>query len=89
MTATDSFASYQKGLSAPADDCFAITPADGSEFSAVTRAIYVGGSGDVVIVSNAGSEVTFKNVVAGSMIPIRARGVSATGTTATYLVGLV
>jgi hypothetical protein len=53
-----------------------------------TRAIYVGGTGDVVAIDERGVETTFKNAQAGSSLPIRTNRVKSTGTTASFLVGL-
>lgn len=69
---------------------FAITASNTVDFAGgLVRGIYVGGSGDVVAVSENGTAVTFKNVPAGGILPIRARRVNSSNTTATDLVGLV
>lgn len=65
-------------------DAVAITKSD-TENNAYS-AIYVGGTGDVVVVTEAGTEVTFSAVPVGSVIPIRTQKVKA-ATTATLLVG--
>ena len=49
-------------------------------------AIYVGGTGDVIVVTEAGTTVTFKAVPVGTIIPIRTQKVLATST-ATLMVG--
>lgn len=67
----------------------AITPSDSVDLPSVTRGVYVGGDGNVVAVSEAGVAVTFENVSAGAILPIRARRINATGTTATGLVALI
>jgi cytochrome oxidase Cu insertion factor (SCO1/SenC/PrrC family) len=48
--------------------------------------IYVGGTGAVTVVTEAGTEVTFSAVPVGTIIPIRTQKVKA-ATTATLLVG--
>lgn len=48
--------------------------------------IYVGGTGDVIVVTEAGTTVTFKAVPVGTIIPIRTQKVLATST-ATLMVG--
>lgn len=74
---------------APALDYVAVTTSDSTDFSGfVTRGIYVGVGGDVVAVTVANSAVTFKNVPSGTVLPVRARRVNATSTTATDLVAL-
>lgn len=73
---------------APATGAFAITPHDTNGLQAYTRSIYVGGGGDVKVEMSDGTVVTFYDVIAGSILPVTARIVWATGTTATNLVGL-
>lgn len=67
----------------------AITPHDTNELTHVTRGIYVGAAGDVVVVLfNDSTAVTFKNAAAGSVLPVRAKIVKSTGTTAMNLIAL-
>ena len=73
----------------PAASFFAITPSDTVPFSRAVRAVYVGGDGNMVLVSPDGVAVTFTGVKAGSVIPANAIRVNATSTTATGLVGLI
>lgn len=72
----------------PAADYFAIVPDDAADFATPADSIFVGGAGDVVLVSPVGSVVTFA-APAGIVIPAKAVRVNATGTTATGLVGLI
>lgn len=85
---TDEFATYREGLSDPADNQFAITPSDTVDMAFVARGIYVGVTGDIAIVTKDDSVVTYKNCVQGSILPVRAKRINATNTTATDLVGL-
>ena len=85
--ATDNFTSHSKGLEAPADRAEAITPNNGADLTYTTRGIYVGGAGNIVATVG-GVDVTFNNVQAGTVLPIRTTRIKATGTTATGLVGL-
>lgn len=75
--------------SAPGMDCYAITPSDTTNFNAMFRGVYVGGAGNVVVVTPSGSVVTFVGAQAGSVIPVMGVRVNFTSTTATSLVGLV
>ncbi len=69
---------------------FAITAHDSTNFTQGTvRGIYVGVGGDVVAINENSTAVTFKNTVAGSVLPIKAIRVNSTNTTATNLVGLL
>lgn len=85
----DQFTGYSYGLESPAANAFAIAPSDGADLAYVTRGIYVGGAGDVKVnMGISGSSITFSAVPAGTVLPIRAARILATGTTATLLVGL-
>lgn len=72
------FATYQTAR--------AITPSDTAGNS--YRAIYVGGAGNVAVVTAGGDTVTFTAPPVGSIIPVETKQVLTTGTTATLLVGM-
>lgn len=73
----------------PASRCFAITPHDTAELEFVTKAIYVGSTGDLILRPvNGDSDVLFRNVPGGFILDVRARAVRMVGTTASDLVGL-
>lgn len=78
----------------PATDYFAITPSDTVNFTVadnkttIVRGIYVGTGGDVVAVRQDGTAVTFTGVPGGVILPIVAKRVNSTSTTASNLVGL-
>lgn len=50
--------------------------------------LYVGGAGNVKVLTAGGSEVTFTGVQAGTFMPVQVKRVFATGTTATSIVAL-
>jgi hypothetical protein len=76
-------------VSSPARNCIAVVPSDAVELTVVTKALYVGTGGNVVVRSLDGViDITFANVPTGTILPIRARAVRATGTTASQIVGL-
>ena len=80
-------------LNDPYPNFAAVAPSDAADFSAsakagLTRALYVGGAGDVAAVDELGNAVVFKAVPAGTVLRIRCRRVNATGTTATSIVRL-
>lgn len=84
----DRFESHSSGLDSPASDAFAVTPHATNPLTTVTRGIYVGGAGDVVVrLVNATADVTFSAVAAGTILPIRASHVRATSS-ATLMIGL-
>ena len=84
----DSFDGHIPGLASPASNAFSITPHDSNELSNVTRGLYVGVAGDVVVVTAGGDEVTLVALAAGVFHPIRAKQVKLTNTTATDIVGV-
>ena len=86
---TDPFAQFSDTPTAPALKCFEITPDDVTELALITKAIYVGEAGDVVLRSAEGdADVTFRNVPEGYILDVRVLAVRDTGTTAGSLVGL-
>ena len=76
------------GYDAPAENVNSVTPADGSDLAHVSRALYIGGTGDVKIDTISGDTVTFTGVLAGSFLPIRVARVYSTGTTATNILSV-
>lgn len=79
-------------ITAPGFNAMAITPNDGSDMTYTCRALYIGGSGDISVVMDnggrGGNTVTFVGLTAGTILPIQAARVRATGTTATNIVAL-
>lgn len=70
----------------PARRGVAITPSD-STVLAITRGIYVGGNGNLVVTMIDGGVLTFTGVLAGMIYPLQVSKVMA-ATTATGLIGL-
>lgn len=89
MPALDLYTDSPTGLDAPSMDAFAITPTDSTDLSRITRAIYVGGGGDLNVTLRSGNTVKFTAVPQGTVLPVRAKQVQATGTTATLLIGML
>ena len=67
---------------------FAITKSDTDDFAFLVRGIYVGTTGNVVVVNPDDTTVTFTSVPAGAILPVQARRVNSTSTTASNMVGL-
>ena len=70
-----------------AGNASAITPSDTLEFQGPV-VVYVGVTGNMVVKTAGGDEVTFLNVQAGSVLPVRVKQVKSTLTTATDLIAL-
>ncbi len=85
----DPFRNQADSPMAPAEFCFEITPSDTAELMCATKALYIGEGGDLVVTSvRADNPVVFTGVPSGSIIDVRARKISASGTTATNIIGL-
>lgn len=66
----------------------AVTKSD-STILETTRALYVGGAGDVAVIwADGGSAVTLSSVPAGTILPVQVTKVMSTNTTATNIVAL-
>ena len=85
---TDSFSKFARSLTSPPEHGLEVAPSDSDDLPQVTRALYVGGTGDVRVRLRGGDVLTLLNVQAGSLVPLRVAQVLATGTTAAGLVGL-
>ena len=79
--------SYQAYSTSPSDRYEAVTPSDTVDLKEPCRSIYVGVAGDFVAVKTDDSTCTF-TVTAGAVIPVVAKRINSTSTTATGLVAL-
>ena len=86
-TGTDLATDTTVKTTASADDLFAITPSDSTPLATIPKALLVTAAGNVAVRGTGASPVTIP-VTVGQVLPIRARYVYATNTTAT-VVGLV
>ena len=84
----DEFETHQNSLSAPALFAEPVSPSDSTLLTLATRAIYVGGAGDLRVRMASGGDVIFRNLQAGAVYPFRLEQVFATGTRATNLISL-
>lgn len=84
----DRFSDHAIALESPATHGFAVTPNDGADLAEITRAIYVGASGNLAVTLASGADVTLAGVPGGTLLPLRLRRIKATGTSATSIVGL-
>lgn len=75
-------------LSEPASNFVAVTPSDSVDFTFASRGLWVGTGGNVAVVGLNGQVVTFTAVPSGTMLPVRAKRVNSTNTTASNIVSL-
>lgn len=67
---------------------FAITPSDTVNFTKPCAGIHVGGAGNITLIDLDGNVRLFTAPTVGAVLPMAAKRVNATGTTATALIGL-
>ena len=72
----------------PGEHAAAVVPHDSTLLTNVTRALYVGGAGNVSVLMAGDETVTLTGVPAGTLLPIRVRRVNATSTTATAITAI-
>ena len=74
---------------APGVDARAVTPNDTTALvGGQCRALYVGGAGNLAVITAGGSSVTFTAINAGTILPVAVTHVLLTGTTATSIVAI-
>ena len=66
----------------------AVTPSDTIDIGRTTASLYVGTGGDVAVVHEDGSIVTYPSVPSGFVLPVHATRVNATNTTASGIVAM-
>lgn len=70
----------------PSQEPFAVTPSDSTNFGQESRYLYVGTTGNVVIVTRGGQTVTYTAVPAGAYVWASCIRVNSTSTTASNIV---
>ncbi len=73
---------------APAQGAALLTTSDTVNLVKEARALYIGGAGDVRLLTRESDDVVFSAVPAGSILPVYTQRVYATNTTATLIVAL-
>lgn len=85
---TSKFLPLNAQNTAPAEEAIAVTPSDNIPLvNGACRALYIGVTGDVNIITPNATTVLFKAVPVG-ILPVRAATVMSTSTTATNIVAL-
>lgn len=82
----DNFPGSAADATSSAVSAIALSKSDSAEFD-VTRALYVGVTGDVKVTMKDGSQATFKAAPVG-ILPVRVKQLLSTGTTATDVLAL-
>lgn len=88
MAATNNFEGFSDGVGDSYPHAFVITKHDVDELPNVTRAIYIGGTGHMKVLTVSGETVLFSALPVGTILRIRAKQVFSTDTTATLMVGM-
>lgn len=90
-SANDLFATHAADSAGPARQAAALTPSDSTDLNPYAKALYVGVSGNLSIIpvgAATDTAVVFSNCPVG-WLPVQARRVMATGTTASAIVALI
>ena len=83
----DIFEDRSSGLESPGANAAQVAPSDSIDLATASRALYVGGPGDLTITLVGGDTITLKNLAAG-WVPLRTQRVHASGTTAADIVAV-
>jgi len=81
---TDKYAGSGDDLLSPASHAAAVTTSDDLPFA--SKQLWVGGAGNVTLITVGGDTVAYNSVPAGTYLKVRAARVKSTGTTATNIV---
>lgn len=82
----DAFKNRESSLESPARRAEAVTPNDNADLPNFSRALYVGGAGDLEVTTVGGDTVTF--AAASGLLPVCVSRVRASGTSATGIIAL-
>jgi hypothetical protein len=88
VAAVDQFANNQIAPDTNCRHAAAVTPSDTIDLGTVAQRLFVGGAGNLVVITVGGETVTFTGVTAGTQFALQVARVKATGTTATNIVAL-
>ena len=88
MPATDNFSRQQTLTGDPATNAVLITPNDSTDLVAVTRAVYIGTTGNMKVTMQDSGTVLFTGIPAGTTLPIRVSRIWSTTTTASTIIAL-
>jgi len=89
MPAIDKQAQRGDTTDFPAKSLRAVTPHDTNELEYVAKALFIGTGGTLSLIAQEDTAAVSLTVVAGQIVPVRAKIVLATGTTASGIVALI
>lgn len=72
----------------PGRNAETVTPSNSVDLTQPSRALWVGGAGNIAVEMLDGGTQVFEGVVAGSLIPIQVTRVNLTNTSATLIVAV-
>ena len=88
MPATDIFSRKQALTADPASNAVLVTPSDSTDLTYVSRAVYVGTTGNMKVTMQDSGTVLFTGIPAGTTLPIRVTRIWSTTTTASTILAL-
>jgi len=88
MAALDNYESQPTIMTYPARHLEAVTPHDTTELTNVSRALWIGGAGNITVLTAEDETVLISGIQAGTLLPIQVKRVDATATTATLITSL-
>lgn len=89
MPAIDTQAQRGDAAELPAKRLRAITPHDTNELAFVPKALFVGVGGTISPIAQEDTAAVSLTVLSGAIIPVRAKIVKTTGTTASGIVAMI
>jgi hypothetical protein len=84
--AMDLYEGAGSDLLGPAANGAAVAPSDTANLPVASKRLWIGGAGNVSLVTVNGTALTYTAVPAGTYLQVRAQQVKATGTTATDII---
>ena len=88
MPAADNFSRQKTLTNDPFTNAVLVSPNDEEDLEAVTRAVYVGGTGNMKVTMQDSGTVLFTGIPAGTVLPIRVKRIWSTTTNATTIIAL-
>lgn len=72
----------------PGRNAVSVTPSDSTNLAVPSRALWIGGVGNISVEMLDGSTQVFEGIIAGSLLPLQVTRVNSTNTTATLIVSV-